>query len=73
MYNLIDVVHCYDQALEDVCTLLCFLQIELGTTDGYVVTMVNEVADAVLQVEEFRTQLQLIGRVRYQCDVINRE
>ena len=64
MYNLVDIVNGDNQALEDVGTLLCLAQIVLGATDGYVVTMLNEVLDTLLERKQAWATL-------YQSDVIN--
>ena len=73
VYHLVNVVHRNDQAFKDMGTLLCLLQVELRTPDRYVVTMFHEVADTVLQVQQARTELQLIGGIRHQGNIVHRE
>ena len=66
MYHLVDIVHSDNQSFEDVGTLLGFLQVVLGTTDSHVVTMLNEVLDTLLEVQQTGTTLD-------QCDIVDRE
>ena len=66
MYYLIDIVDCDDQALEDVCTLLSLAQIVLGAADGYVVTVLNEVLNTLLERKQTWTAL-------YQSNIVYRE
>ena len=64
MYNLVDIIYGDDQALEDVGTLLSLAQIVLGTTDGNIVAMLNEVLDTLLERKQAGTTLN-------QSDVID--
>ena len=64
--HLVDIVDSDDQAFQDVGTLLGFLQVVLGATNGYVVAVLNEVLDTFLQREQTGTTL-------HQSDVIHRE
>ena len=73
MYHLVDVVHGNDQSFENVCTLLSFLQVELGTTYRDVVAVLYEVVYAVFEVEQFRAQLQWVARIGHQCNVVDGE
>ena len=57
MYHLVDVVHSNDQSFEDMGTLLRFLQVVLGTTDGHVMTVLHEVLHAFLQGKQTGTSL----------------
>ena len=57
MYHLVNVVACDDESLKDVGTLLCLLKVELGATDGHVVTMLHEVLHTLLKCEEARTSV----------------
>ena len=66
MYHLVDVVDGDDQSFEDVGTLLRLLQVVLGAADGYVVAVLDEVLDALLEVEQTGTTLD-------QCDIVDRE
>ena len=49
VYHLVDVVHGDDQAFEDVGTFLSLAQVVLGATDGDIVTVLDEVLDALLE------------------------
>ena len=55
--HLIDIVARDDETLNDVGTVLCFLQVKLGAADHNIVTMLYEVGDAVFQREKTRTAL----------------
>ena len=64
VYHLVDIVDGDDQALEDVGTLLSLAQIVLGTTDGNIVAMLNEVLNTLLERKQAGTTL-------YQSNIIN--
>ena len=64
VYHLVDVVDSNNQTFQDVGTLLCFSQIVLGATDGHIMTMLNEILDALLEGQQAGTSL-------HQCDVIH--
>ena len=49
-----------------MCTFLCFLQVKLCTADSDIVTMLNEVFNAL-------TKAQQTWTTRYQCDTVYRE
>ena len=56
-YHLVDVVRSDDQALNDVGTLLGLAELVLCTADNHLMTVLNEVADAVLECEQLWTSL----------------
>ena len=49
-----------------MCAFLCLLQVELGTADSDIVTMLNEVLNTL-------TKAQQTWTTRYQCDTVYRE
>ena len=73
MYHLVDVVHSNNQSFEDMGTLLSFLQVVLGATDGHLMAVLNEVADAFTQAEQLRTHLTMSTRDGHQSDIVYRE
>ena len=74
VYHLVNIVHGNNQPFQNVGTLTSLAQVILCATDGHVVTMVNEVADAFLQREQTRTQAHTVARLDgNQRNVINRE
>ena len=66
MNYLVNIVAGLYQSLQDMCTLLRLLQVELGTADGDVMTMLNEVLDAL-------TQAQQAWTPAHQCDAVHGE
>ena len=66
VYHLVDIVDGDDQAFEDMGPLLSLTQIVLGATDGHIMTMLHEILDALLQVQQTGTTL-------HKCDIIDRE
>ena len=57
MYYLINIITSDNQTFKNVSTLLCLLQLELSTTDCYIMTMINEVLHAFLQTQKARTTI----------------
>ena len=57
MYYLINIITSDNQTFKNVGTLLCLLQLELSTTDCYIMTMVNKVLHAFLQAQETWTTI----------------
>ena len=57
MNYFVDIVACDDKAFQDMSTLLCFLQLVLGTADCYVMTVLHKVLDAFLEGKQTRTSL----------------
>ena len=49
-----------------MCALLRLFEVKLSTTDGYIMTMLNEVLNAL-------TKTQQTWTTRYQCDTVYRE
>ena len=57
VYHLVDIVAGDDKAVKDVGPLLCLAQVILGAADDYVVAVLDEVLDAVLEGEYARTSM----------------
>ena len=55
MNNFVDIIACDDKTFQDMSTLLCFLQLVLGTADCYVMTVLHKVLDAFLEGKQTRT------------------
>ena len=53
--HLVDIVACNDETFDNMGTLLCLAQIKLCAADYHIVTVLNEVLDAVLQSKQTRT------------------
>ena len=53
--DFVNVVGGNDESFKDMCSFLCFAQVELGASNDDVVAVFHEVLDTVLQGEEFRT------------------
>ena len=66
MYNLVDVILCDEQALNNVEALLSLLQIEARTAHDDIVAVVYEVADKLLEVKQLWAAID-------QRDVVNRK
>ena len=49
VHHLVDIVASHDESLEDVCTVLCFLQVELCAANGHVVAVLHKVMDTFLK------------------------
>ena len=49
MHHLVDIVAGDDQSLEDMSTLLGFVQIELRTADCHLMTVIHKIADTLFQ------------------------
>ena len=54
VHHLVDVVARDDETFEDVCALMGLLKVKLCAADGYLMTVVYEVAYALLEVQELR-------------------
>ena len=57
MNNFVDIIACDDKTFQDMSTLLCFLQLVLGTADCYVMTVLYKVLDTFLESKQTRTSL----------------
>ena len=64
VHHLINIVHGYDESLENVGTFLGLLQVVARTTDGDVVAVLNEIVHALLEREQ-------TGTAFYKGDVID--
>jgi hypothetical protein len=73
VHHLIDVVAGDNLAFEDMGTLSRFLQVELCTADGNLVTMFDKVADALCERQQLGAQLRMVVLVGHQCNVVDRE
>ena len=62
--RLVDIVDGDDQTLEDVGTLLSLAQVVLGAANRNIVTMLDEILDALLERKQ-------AGTTFYQSDVIH--
>ena len=65
-HHLIDVVTGDNQTLQDMCTFLGLAQFILCTADNHLMTVIHEVADAVLQCQQ-------TGASLYQSDCVHAE
>ena len=54
MYNFVNIILRNDKTLHNMHTLLRLLQIKASTTYNHIVTMLNEVLNQILQVQEHR-------------------
>ena len=54
-HHFVNIVASNNQTFQNMCTLLRFLQVELGTTDGYIMAMFNEIFNAFFQCKKART------------------
>ena len=52
VHHLVDVVTGDDEALKNVGTFLCLLQVELCAADGHVVTVLHKVLHALFQAQQ---------------------
>ena len=66
VYNLVDIVDSDNQSLQDMSTLLCFLQVVLGSANGDIMTMLHEILHALLQRQQTRTSF-------HQRNIVDRE
>ena len=66
VYHLVDVVASHDEGFEDMGAVLGLLQVVTGAADGHVMTVVDKMAHAVLEREQFRTAM-------HQGDAVHRE
>ena len=73
MHHLVDIVAGNDQSLEDMSALLGFVQIELRTADCHLMTVIHEIADALLQREQLRAKLQMVVLARHQRNAVHSE
>ena len=64
MYNLVDIVASNDETFQNVCALLCLLQVVLCTPYGNVMPVVNEVFYTLYKGQQFWTSF-------YQCNAID--
>ena len=53
--DLVDVVQSNDQALQNVCALLRFVQVELRATHHHIVAVVDVVRHHLLEVQQLRS------------------
>ena len=66
VHHFVDIVHGNNQALQDVSSLLSLAQVVLRAAYGYVVTMLYEVFNTLLE-------RQQTGATLHQGDVVDRE
>ena len=66
MNHLVDIVACNDESFKDMCTFLCLLKVELGTTYCNVMTMLYKVLNTFLKSKQAWTAID-------QCNAVDRE
>ena len=71
MHHLVDIVAGDDQSFKDMSALLGFVQIELSTADGHLMTVLHKIADALFQREQLRAKLQMVVLARHQRDAVH--
>ena len=72
VYHFIDIVAGNNQAFQNVGTLFCLALVELGTTNRYIMAMIHEILDALLQRKQLWTT-RVVGTSTNQCNTVHTE